>query len=332
MDNEIDYLKYYHPVYSSFNIDQDHKNEFNMTGPNDVDTESMDVYDVKLRQAINENTPPRDHVKPLEPPDDHDKNPESPNFPIHDKMKEPAVDQQIDNIHEQNVNIDENKQEVNKKDEKLQIKPPLKTVPKFDVLVKEGLGENGQPVNISKDSLSEEQKRDYKTGWKNNAFNEYLSNRISLDRTLQDPRDEKCKLIKYPENLPDVSVIVTFHNEAWSVLLRSVHSIVNRTPKHLLREVILADDCSDMPHLAEPLDKYLEDFPKVKVVRALNREGLIRARLRGYRAATGTVLVFLDSHIECAEGTKELDKSEFIPGVSFSAEEHDTDFKFCLLV
>ncbi|VDI78697.1 polypeptide N-acetylgalactosaminyltransferase [Mytilus galloprovincialis] len=273
-----------------------------MTGPNDVDTESMDVYDVKLRQAINENTPPRDHVKPLEPPDDHDKNPESPNFPIHDKMKEPAVDQQIDNIHEQNVNIDENKQEVNKKDEKLQIKPPLKELPKFDVLVKEGLGENGQPVNISKDSLSEEQKRDYKTGWKNNAFNEYLSNRISLDRTLQDPRDEKCKLIKYPENLPDVSVIVTFHNEAWSVLLRSVHSIVNRTPKHLLREVILADDCSDMPHLAEPLDKYLEDFPKVKVVRALNREGLIRARLRGYRAATGTVLVFLDSHIECAEG------------------------------
>ena len=70
-------------------------------------------------------------------------------------------------------------------------------------------------------------------------------------------------------HLEKVSVIICFHNEAWSTLMRSVHSIVNRTPKHLIHEVLLVDDKSDMEHLGQRLDDYIAaTFPKdlVKVI------------------------------------------------------------------
>ena len=42
-----------------------------------------------------------------------------------------------------------------------------------------------------------------------------------------------------------ISIIFIFVNEALSVILRSVHSAVNHTPTHLLKEIILVDDNSD---------------------------------------------------------------------------------------
>ena len=41
------------------------------------------------------------------------------------------------------------------------------------------------------------------------------------------------------------SVIIAFRNEGLSVLLRTITGIINRTPKALLREIILIDDKSD---------------------------------------------------------------------------------------
>ncbi|KAH7645656.1 putative polypeptide n-acetylgalactosaminyltransferase 9 [Dermatophagoides farinae] len=164
-----------------------------------------------------------------------------------------------------------------------------------------GFGENGRPVILPK-NVSKEIQKLIDQGWKDNAFNQYISDLMSLHRSLPDVRDPRCKSVVYEKKLSPTSVIICFHNEAWSVLLRTVHSVLDRSPPELIKEIILVDDFSDKEYLGQKLDDYAERLEKLKIVRAKKREGLIRARLLGAAAATAPVLTYLDSHCECAEG------------------------------
>ena len=52
-----------------------------------------------------------------------------------------------------------------------------------------GPGEMGNAVRIDKDKLSKDERKKFDDGWKNNAFNQYVSDMISLRRNLPDIRD-----------------------------------------------------------------------------------------------------------------------------------------------
>ena len=168
-------------------------------------------------------------------------------------------------------------------------------------------GEMGIGVTLINDLMSAEEKSKRQVMYKNHAFEEYVSELIALNRSLPDFRGQWCR-DQYDgkiDHLEKVSIIICFHNEAWSTLLRSVHSIVNRTPRKLVHEILLVDDKSDKGHLGQRLDDYVaENFPTglVKVIRQEKRQGLMRSRMTGIRASTANVLVFLDSHIEAGIG------------------------------
>ncbi|KAH8290596.1 hypothetical protein KR054_004356 [Drosophila jambulina] len=163
-------------------------------------------------------------------------------------------------------------------------------------------GEMGKPVKLPKE-MPEDMKKAVDDGWTKNAFNQYVSDLISVHRSLPDPRDAWCKdTAQYRTDLPKTDVIICFHNEAWTVLLRTVHSVLDRSPEHLIGKIILVDDYSDMPHLKKQLEDYFKPYPKVQIIRGQKREGLIRARILGANHAKSAVLTYLDSHCECTEG------------------------------
>ncbi|XP_022621480.1 polypeptide N-acetylgalactosaminyltransferase 11 isoform X2 [Seriola dumerili] len=138
------------------------------------------------------------------------------------------------------------------------------------------------------------------TGYHRHAFNVLISTRLGYHRELPDTRDSQCRDKVYPLVLPSASVVICFFNEAFSALLRTVHSVLDRTPAYLLHEIILVDDHSELEELKDDLDRYVREElqGKVKLVRNQRREGLIRGRMIGASHATGEVLVFLDSHCE----------------------------------
>ncbi|KAI5712845.1 hypothetical protein M8J75_011702 [Diaphorina citri] len=137
-------------------------------------------------------------------------------------------------------------------------------------------GRNGVPVNLPSHLHAKAQQL-----YQINRFNLLVSDRIPVNRTLPDVRKPKCKTKVFNEEfLPKSSIVIVFHNEAWSALLRTVHKF-----------------------LKSSLDEYVAKLSvPTRVIRSPGRVGLIKARLLGARQAEGEILVFLDAHCECTLG------------------------------
>ncbi|XP_030404438.1 polypeptide N-acetylgalactosaminyltransferase 4 [Gopherus evgoodei] len=161
----------------------------------------------------------------------------------------------------------------------------------------------GEWGKAARPQLSPEEKKLEEELIEKYAINIYLSDKISLHRHIQDNRMYECKAKSYNyRKLPTTSVIIAFYNEAWSTLLRTVHSVLETSPAVLLKEIILVDDLSDKIYLKAELEKYISNLKRVRLIRTSKREGLVRARLIGATFATGDVLTFLDCHCECNSG------------------------------
>ncbi|XP_050097636.1 putative polypeptide N-acetylgalactosaminyltransferase 9 [Anopheles aquasalis] len=162
-------------------------------------------------------------------------------------------------------------------------------------------GDMGRPVEKElKDSVVDILVQD---GIRTQGLNTYFSDLMSVRRRLPEIRDRWCREPgRYPANLPPTSIVIVFYNEAWSVLVRTVHSILDRSPANLIHEIVLVDDYSYLPHLKTQLQEYFARYEKVRIMRAPKRLGLIRARMFGAQNTTTDLITFLDAHVEVTVG------------------------------
>ncbi|XP_061592200.1 polypeptide N-acetylgalactosaminyltransferase 6 [Cololabis saira] len=166
-------------------------------------------------------------------------------------------------------------------------------------------GPGADARGFQKDQMTPDEEKEKEEGMTRHCFNQFASDRISLSRSLgDDTRPPECVERKFPRcpPLPTTSVIIVFHNEAWSTLLRTVQSVLHTSPAILLKEIIMVDDASTAEHLKNQLEVYVQQFKIVRVVRQRERKGLITARLLGASVAQAEVLTFLDAHCECFHG------------------------------
>ncbi|CAF0923218.1 unnamed protein product [Rotaria sordida] len=212
------------------------------------------------------------------------------NFQLHPKII-------IDKINERNKIIFDNKTMI--ETTKKSVVPKWQNIEPGATNPTNWHGEAGRAVVIP-DELKEESKKRFGE----NQFNIIASDLIALNRSVKDQRSARCRSHKFPSDLPSTSIIIVFHNEGNSTLLRTLTSIILRSPIQYIHEIIMVDDASiARDYLKDPLEAFTKELPvSVHILRNTDRLGLMKSRLRGAEIATGDTLTFLDAHIECSSG------------------------------
>jgi polypeptide N-acetylgalactosaminyltransferase len=135
----------------------------------------------------------------------------------------------------------------------------------------------------------------------NRSINDQRSSRLSilLSINLYLRFIFRCLSHEFPSDLPTTSIVIVFHNEGNSTLLRTLTSIIIRSPIKYIHEIILVDDASInrgkiyfyififylfffIDYLKDTLEVFTKDFPvPVRILRNTDRLGLMKSRLRG---------------------------------------------------
>ncbi|XP_038156166.1 polypeptide N-acetylgalactosaminyltransferase 15-like [Cyprinodon tularosa] len=134
------------------------------------------------------------------------------------------------------------------------------------------------------------------------GVSEGLPDRIFLHRSLPEMRHPECLGEQYSESLPKASVVICIHDDSWAALLRTVHSVLETTPRAYLQEVLVVDDQILQGHPKTVLSEYVSHLDGVRLIRSTRHLGVCRCRTEGATHAVGEVLVFMDSHCECQKG------------------------------
>lgn len=139
------------------------------------------------------------------------------------------------------------------------------------------------------------------------AYNANASARLPAVRFVPDSRPTACRqntfLARVQEtssiaSLPSTSIIIVALDEADVTLRRTIRTIAARSPAALLREIIIVDDASK-PSVAANVGNLSR---KVLLLVNPQREGIVRARLRGFAASSAPTVTFLDAHVEVTTG------------------------------